>query len=176
MSGMLARRSRHGEGGPPMSYRQELRVFLAFLVQPLVAALFGFVTFPIVEFTDRQIRGGYSTDLTQAAIAFALGTGLVGFFVAPLAALPLFVWLRRRGPLTRAKTLVSGALLGNLPVVILLVLPQVGWPGTHGQPLSYGLVVSAIRALVFGAAIGVTCAGAFWWIAGRHLRLPRSIE
>jgi len=40
-----------------MTYRQELRVFAALLVQPIVAALFAFVTFPIVEFANRHSCG-----------------------------------------------------------------------------------------------------------------------
>lgn len=136
---------------PPMSYRQELRVFLGFLVQPLVAALFGFVTFPLLEAASRQASEAYTDDMTGAAIAMGLGTGLVAFFVTPLLALPMFVFLRRRLPVTLRSTLVCGAVLGNvLSVPMLLML--------------------TIRGVVFGTAVGVTCAAAFWWIAGRHLQ------
>ena len=135
---------------PPLSHREEMRVFLGFLVQPLVAAVFGFVSFPLVEAASRQASGGYTDDMTGAAIAMALGTGLVAFFVTPLLALPLFVFLRRRWPVTLARTLVCGAVLGNvLSVPMLLML--------------------TFRGVVFGTAVGVFCAAVFWWIAGRHL-------
>jgi hypothetical protein len=154
---------------PPMSHRQEMRVFVAFLVQPLVAALCGFLAFPIVEVTGRPLYGGYATDVGEAALAFGLGTGLVGLFVALLAALPLFVWLRRRGPITLKKTLISGALLGNVLTVVVVVLAVLGRPGINAQSPTYGLF-GGIRAVVFGTAVGMTCAAVFWWIAGRHLR------
>jgi hypothetical protein len=154
-----------------MSHREEMRVFLGFLVQPLVAALFGFVTFPIVEVTGRPLYGGFTPDVGEAALAFGLGAGIVGLFVAVFAALPLFVWLRRRGPITLTKTLVSGALLGNALTVVVVVLAVLGRSGINAQSPTYGLL-GGIRVVVFGTATGVACAALFWWIAGRHLQ-PR---
>ena len=137
---------------PAMSHRQAMRVFLGFLVQPFVAALCGFVIFLAVLDDGRSFAPSGSTlsGSIWAARAFAFAAGLLAFFVTPLAALPLFVWLRRRGPITLAKTLGSGAALGN---VLTVVAPT-------------------FSALVVGTAVGMTCAAAFWWIAGRHLQ-PR---
>lgn len=130
---------------------------VAFLVQPLVAALFGFAAFLVAIDDGRSFAptGATVSGSVWAARAFGLGTGMVAFFVTPLLALPLFVWMRRRGPITLKRTLVCGAVLGNvLSVPMLLVL--------------------TIRGVVFGTAVGLTCAAAFWWIAGRHL--PRGTE
>jgi hypothetical protein len=141
-------------GAPPMSHREEMRVFVAFLVQPLVAALCGFLAF-LVILDDGQSCAPSNTALSGsmwAARAFGFAAGLVGFFVTPLAALALFVWLRRRGPITLTKTLVSGAALGNV-VPLAAVL---------GSSVTFS-------AVVVGTAVGVTCAATFWWIAGRHL-------
>ena len=138
---------------PPLSHREEMRIFLGFLVQPLVAALCGFLAF-LVLLDDGQEFAPSNSSLSGsvwAARAFGLAAGIYAFFVAPLAALPLFVWLRRRGPITLATTLVSGAVLGNLLTII----------------------AATIAALVIGTAVGVTCAAAFWWIAGRHLQAGR---
>lgn len=134
---------------PPLSHREEVRVFLGFLVQPVVAALVGLVIFHISGMGASAMApsGAALSGPTRAALAFAFATGLVAFVITPVAALPLFVWLRRRGPITLAKTLVSGAVLGN---VLTVVAP-------------------APVAMVFGTAVGVTCAGVFWWIAGRYL-------
>ncbi len=140
---------------PTLSHRQEMQIFLGFLVQPLVAALFGFVVFLVLMDDGRNLAPSNATvsGSVWAARVFGLGTGIVAFFVTPLLALPLFVWMRRRGPITLKTTLTGGAALGNvLSVPLLFVLT----PG----------------AVVFGTAVGVTCAAAFWWIAGRHL--PRT--
>ena len=142
---------------PPMSYRQELWVFLGFLVQPVAAALFGFVAFLAVIDDGQSFApsGSMLSGSVWAARAFGLGTGIVAFFVTPLLALPLFVWMRRRGPITLKKTLIGGAVLGNV-----LTVPM--------------LFVLTIGGVVFGTAVGVFCAAVFWWIAGRHL--PRASE
>ncbi len=113
------------------------------------------------------------------AVAVAVQLGVVGFFVAFCAALPLFLWLRSRGPITARKTLVSGAVLGNLPIAFVLLLvalraliglligPLDGPPNVHPTPHDpFGL----IRGPVFATAIGVTCAAAFWRIVGPHLQ------
>ena len=149
--------------GHPLSPRQNLRLLLGFLAQPLVAALCGFVAF-LVLLDDGQAFAPSDSTVSGsiwAARAFAIATGFVAFFVTPLAALPLFVWMRSRGPVTLKKTLISGALLGNLLPVAMVLLSAVGGPGTRpGIP---------IGAVMVGTAVGVTCAGTFWWIAGRHL-------
>jgi hypothetical protein len=147
--------SRPAAEAPPMSRRQEIRVFLGFLVQPLVAAIFGFVVFLLFVDDGQSLAPSNSTvsGSVHAARAFGLGTGLVAFFVTPLLALPLFVWMRRRWPITLGRTLVCGAVLGNV-----LTVPM--------------LFVLTIRGVVFGTAVGMFCAAVFWWIAGRHLQ-PR---
>jgi hypothetical protein len=156
---------------PALSPRQQRWALVGFIVQPVVAALFGFMTWPILEATGLPPRGKFTSGTLGMAVAVAFHMGVVGFFVAFCAALPLFVWLRSRGPITATKTLVSGALLGNLPTVFVLVLvtlralvgpPRVG--NTLDDPFW------PIRVTVFGTAIGVTCAGVFWRIVGPHLQ------
>jgi hypothetical protein len=135
-----------------------MRITLAFVVQPLVAAVVGFAAFPIVD----SWTPGVTTSPGQAALAFGFATGLVAIFVVPLAALPLFVWLRRRGPITLATTLISGAVLGN----VLFVAGLMGGLPPHAP----------IGVPLFGTAVGMTCAAAFWWIAGRHLEASAGSE
>lgn len=127
-------------------------MFLGFLVQPLAAAVFGFVAFFLFIDDGRAVAPSNSTlsGSIWAARAFGLGTGLVAFVVTPLLALPLFVWMRRQGDITLAKTLVGGAALGNV-----LTVPM--------------LFVLTLRGVVFGTAVGMFCAAVFWWIAGRRL-------
>ncbi len=148
-----------------MSRRQELWVFLGFLVQPLVAAIFGFVAFLLIVDDGRTVPPSGSTlsGSVSAALAFGLGTGMVGFFVTPLLALPLFVWMRRRGPITLEKTLIGGAALGNALTILVPVMALVRWPGINSPSVNFG-------AVVFGTAVGVFCAAVFWLIAGRRLQ------
>jgi hypothetical protein len=152
---------------------------VGFIVQPVVAALFGFVTWPILEATRLPSYGKFTQDTLGMSVKFALQMGFVGVFVAFGAAMPLFAWLRERGPITSTMTLVSGALLGNLPIAFVLLLVAlralllvflpalVGPPEPH--PTSHD-PFGLIRVTVFGTAAGVTCAAVFWRIVGPHLQ------
>jgi hypothetical protein len=154
-----------------MPPRDELRVFVAFLVQPLVAALFGLVTFPIVEKTGRPLYCQTSDSLREAA-AFGFGMGLVGLLVTVFAAAPLFAWLRRLDRITVGTTLKSGALLGNLPLGVALVLGAARSFMQDGVANAFAFTygpLGAVRAFAIGSAVGVGCAAVFWWIAGRYL-------
>ena len=167
---------------PALSPREQRWVLVGLIVQPVVAALFGFVTWPIVEATRLPPHGKFTRDTTGMALAVAFNMGVIGFFVAFCAALPLFLWLRSRGPITARKTLVSGALLAHLPnaFVLLLVavraLLLVAFPALAGPPAPqtpHTLTADAlglIRGTVFCTAIGVTCAAVFWRIVGPHLQ------
>ncbi len=148
-------------------------MFIGFLVQPIVAAAYGFLTFPILDATGRMLEGGYTPEPIQAAVAFGLGTGFAAVFVIVFGALPLFAWLRRRGPITMTKTLVSGASLGNLPTLVIIVwaalrpilfdLP----PRTHTT--THWTLLGLLRLPLFGTGAGLTGSAVIWWIAGRHL-------
>jgi hypothetical protein len=97
-------------------------VVIGFAIQPFVCALLAFVSFPILEYTGRGLYGGRPADPLDAAIAVAAGTGLVGFFVTLVAALPSFLWLRSRGLLSRGLVLWCGLILGNLPSLVIVIL------------------------------------------------------
>ena len=163
---------------PALSLRQQRWVLVGLIVQPMVAALFGFVTWPILEATRLPPHAKFTKDTLGMAVTFAFQMFFVGLFVAFCAALPLFLWLRSRGPITFRKTLVIGALLGNLPIAFVLLLialhalvlaafPALVEPPPTSIPTPF---VGMILGMLFPTAIGVTCAAVFWWIAGRHLR------
>jgi hypothetical protein len=76
---------------------RQFLVLVGFTVQPFVCALLAFVTFPILEYTGCGLYGGRPADPLDAAIAVAVGTGFVGFFVTILAAVPTFLWLQSYG-------------------------------------------------------------------------------
>jgi hypothetical protein len=150
---------------PPLSYRQELWIFLGFLMQPLVAASCGFLIFLVVVDNGQSFAPSNSTlsGPVWAARAFGLAAGIYALFVTPLAALPLFVWLRHRGPITLGRTLISGAALGNLLTVPLFLMSIARGPSSNSPVNVFGPIV--------GAVLGVACAAAFWLIAGRGLQV-----
>jgi hypothetical protein len=130
-----------------------LRVGAGLLVQPVVAAALAFATFPLLERTGRSLYSGVSVDLFDGAIAVAAGAALLAPVVAFLAALPLFLWLARRGAISLKHALVCGIVLANVPLLPFIL------SGT-----SYG-VWGAFRAMAFAAMHGTAGALVFWAIA-----------
>src|SRR4051812_4660551 len=84
-----------------MTPKAEMRVLVGLAVQPFVAFAAASVAFPG---------------------PVALGAAVAAVFVMLVGALPAIAWLSRRGPITLSKALISGALPGNLPIVVVLLL------------------------------------------------------
>ena len=152
----------------PLTREHEIRLVLAFAVQPFVAALAAFAMFPIVLVTLAGLTGGSSADWLDAATSFAMGIGLAALFITVFAALPSFQWLRRRGLVNRSAVLWSGVLLGNVPSALIVLGLAISLATLDPQRLTYG-IPGAVRAFFIGSSIGLVCAAVFWWIAGRHL-------
>ena len=128
------------------------------LVQPVVAAALAFATFPILEVTGRGYVG-VTDDMFGAAIAVAAGAAFLAFVVAFAGALPLFLWLAKRGPISLKQALLCGIALGNAPVLPFLLT------GT-----TYG-IEGTIRAIAFAALHGAAGALVFWAMAIRGTSL-----
>jgi hypothetical protein len=141
-----------------------LRVGAGLLVQPVVAAALAFATFPLLERTGRTLYGGMSVDLFDAGIAVAAGAGMLAFFVAFVGALPLFLWLARRGTISLTHALLCGLALGNAPLLPFILA------GT-----SYG-ALGAVRAMAFATLHGAAGAFVFWAIAIRGTSLDPNAE
>jgi hypothetical protein len=155
-----------------LSPAAELRVLLGLAVQPFVTALLAFVSFPVVEYTGRPLYGGRLVDPFDGAVSFAAGAGIAGLVMAVFGALPVLAWLLKRGPISRRQALIFGAVLGNVPGVLIVAtlaargLRQGAMPGL--SELTYS-PMGAVRAIALGSFIGAASAGVFWWIAGRHI-------
>ena len=143
----------------------EGRVAIAFLLTPFVSAALGFMLFPLLALT---IEG--TPDMIDGAVAFGLGIGIASVLVIVFGALPLLVWLLKRGPVTRRHALVAGAVLGNLPWVpfaMRLLSMGLGWEVLTG---GHQWLLGAWRAVLFGSAIGMASAAVFWLLAGRQFQ------
>jgi hypothetical protein len=129
-----------------MTPKAEMRVLVGLVVQPFVAFAAASVAFPG---------------------PVALGAAVATVFVVIVGALPAIAWPSRRGPITLGKALISGALLGNLPIVVILLLAAL--TGNLRVPESgSGLgVLRMLRSAAFGAFVGMACAFVFWLIVRR---------
>jgi hypothetical protein len=147
-------------------------VLAGLAVQPLVAALLAFVTFPLTDYTGRLAYGGRPVDSVRSAIAFAIGVGIVGLATTVLGALPVLGWALKRGPLTRRRVIVAGAILGNIPSAVIVSGLAIGQLSSGSTPtlnaLTYGYL-GLFRIVAFGSFVGLGSAAVFWWLAGRHV-------
>ena len=152
-----------------------MRVLVGLVMQPLVAAAAALALFPVLEYTGRAVDytdrvGGvhhvrYSSG---GAASVAFGAALAAVFVVVFGALPAIGWVTRRRPITLAASLIAGAVLGNLPGVVILFLTWLNdaWARDAGRSGVLGL----LRAVAFGSLVGMACGAAFWWI----VRDPRA--
>ncbi len=148
---------------------QEMRLFVGFVVQPLSAAILGFIAFPLIDFTQSAIEGGRPTDPMRAAISIGLGAGFAAFLVTVCGAFPLVVWLLKRGPLTLKQILWGGAILGNLPFAVIVALAVL----TNNVNVSASWL-GTLRSLALGALFGVVGAALFWAISIRGTAIDQS--
>jgi len=129
-----------------MTPKAEMRVLVGLVVQPFVAFAAASVAFPG---------------------PVALGAAVAAVFVVIVGAIPVIAWLARRGPVTLGKALISGALLGNLPIVVILVLAALTG-NLRGPESASGIsVLRTLQSAAFGAFVGMACAFVFWLIV-RH--------
>ena len=123
-------------------------------VQPLVAWCAGFL-------------------LVGPPFRFSVSMGVlfawVAIVIANCLAYPLLLWFLRRGTLTRMRTLLSGAVLGNIPALIAGVMTVVGGRSTD---LAHD-IWALRRPMVAGTVAGFASAAAFWALSGRHLTSSR---
>ena len=135
---------------------------LGFIAQPFVTAALGFCLFPFYALTSGVQR--ISLDLLEGALGFGIVTGFVGLILTAFFAAPVFFWLRARGPVTWRQAVISGALIGNVPGV--LIMGVLFLQGKAADPTALGLAFAAVRTILFGSCIGAAAAAAFWRIAG----------
>ena len=143
-----------------------MRVLLGLLAQPVVAGAAAFMLFPALDYTASAagIYHGRLPDPVGAAISIALGAALAAVFVVVFGALPAIGWVSQRRPLTLTSSVVAGALLGNLPLVVILLLVAVNGGGR--LPTGASDALALLPSIAFGSCVGVACGVVFWRIAG----------
>jgi hypothetical protein len=99
----------------PSSYR----LWAAFAAVPFVDALVAFFGFPLVWYIGGHT--GRPHDATEAAGSFALLIGLMGLVVTAGGAVPIVLWLMKRGAVSLRELITAGVLLGNVPFVLWLL-------------------------------------------------------
>ena len=141
------------------------RLWLAFLLMPLVSAVAAAAVSPIVALGGAGSGG---------AGIFAFLAGVAAVVVVPAGAVPIFLTVKRRGRITLSQTLFAGAALGNAPGALLALMGAFfallhvvgGTISQHLSPLT-SLLVGALRIVVLGTAVGTISAAVFWFVGLR---------
>ena len=139
-------------------------VMLGFIAQPFVTAILGFSLFPFFLLSEPRARGISLGELVEGAFGFGIVSGSLGLILTALFAAPVFLWLRARGSVTLRHAVVSGAVIGNIPG--LLLVGAIFLQGNAADQSALGFAFAAVRAIVFGSCIGAAAAAVFWRIAG----------
>jgi hypothetical protein len=151
----------------------KVRVLLGVVSVPPALAVLGFFVFGVFEAAGLLPYGGRLSDSGSAGVGVGLVIGVLAFLVTVGGALPLVLQMAERGPLDRKRLLVAGALLGNVPLVLIIVgatLVNLA-AGTleRGREL-YEIGPNLLRALI-GAVTGLTGASIFWFVGVRDTEL-----
>jgi hypothetical protein len=120
----------------------------------------GLLTVPLVA---AGVGFGLASWAIEMALVMAVLFALVATAITVLFAYPLLRWLMRRGRANAVTTIVSGAILGNVPAAIAAL-------GTYARSADGGVEAAGLqRAVMVGTLAGIAAAGGFWAVAGRHL-------
>jgi hypothetical protein len=143
-----------------------MKLLAGLVVQPFLAgglAFFGFHVF-LIDGNGRTLAGGVPSDLTDAAVSVAFGTGLVALLVTVVGVLPTAVFLTKRRQLSLREALLFGLGFGNLPYVLLAVAAG----GTYG-------LAGLVRGVAFSSLLGLAGATVFWAIALRRQAASQAV-
>jgi hypothetical protein len=148
------------------------RIVAAFAVVPVVVFIVARLGFPIVWYMSGHT--GQNISPADPATSFAALTAFIGLLVTLFGAMPAFVWMKKRGPVTLSRALGAGVILGNSPMVAIAIgalyftiLHIVN--GTISQHLSppRDVIAGFARISAIGSVLGSISACVFWMIAVR---------
>ena len=146
--------------------RDDVRLTLAFLILPPINFVVVFAGVWLLE-SGFGVFGGEPVDL---ALSLASGVAVAAVLVTLGGVLPIVLARLSHGPISLRELVITGAALGNTPLVLLAVLILVNLrqnPLTGFRP--YGL----ISFIALGTALGALSAVIFWIVGLRgtgHVR------
>jgi hypothetical protein len=158
----------------------ELRLVMAFATLPMFAALLMYGLCLGLWSADLWVFEG--TPSADGAASLALSVGIIALVMAIFGAVPAVAWLTRRGSASLPGLLAAGAVIGNVPIAVIIagtVLVQSVRGGLSrdvftlwGGPFGIG------RAIALGLFFGMASAVFLWVIAirPRPLRRARDAE
>jgi hypothetical protein len=104
----------------------------------------------------------------DAARSVTSGAFILAVPVTIFGAVPAVLWMTRRGSLSLGRVLAAGAILGNLPFVLIVlgILVVQAAKGTLSSdvPRLWEGWFGVVRAVVFGLLVGGFSLAAFWLI------------
>lgn len=140
---------------------------LGCIASPFAAAATTFIASFAVSPILRDGAAGRPASRLDEAAAMAIGVWFLAVIIVVAAALPIVIWMTRRGTLSLQRVLLLGAGLGMLPVAIgaasSFVAGVVGEP-SRGMPAS---VTAPFIMTLLGIVTGVCSAWTFWSVAVR---------
>lgn len=142
-----------------------LRLAAAAIATPIAAGVVMFISYLGLWYSGFRVFEGTPYDPLDSAVSIALGVSMIAFF-ATGAALRALVWMARRGPLSLGRVVALGAVLGNVPFVLIVASIFVVqlFRGTLSSDVArfwYG-ASGAVRAIALGLSIGPASAAVFW--------------
>jgi hypothetical protein len=164
--------SERAHDGLPVSAQTRIAVGLVAL--PLVAAVAALLLFPLVYYqryyAPSPFRGYAHTQGLPVVVRIAIA---VAFASVPLSAVggALAIGVRVfRGRVTLPQILVIGVLVGQVPFVFFGALQQLAYM-RRGAGVSIAHAFPDVLSVpfMFASMLGLTCAAAFWLIAGASL-------
>lgn len=126
---------------------EEMRLCAGFVVQPFVAGVMAFVSFPLLVI-GRLESGSY--DPADAALSVAGGTVMLAIGITIVFAVPTAIWVLKRRAVSFRRALFFGLAIGNIPVAV-----------------GGALAGTSFGAVLFSSLIGMTGAAVFWAISIR---------
>ena len=156
---------------PPLTRSVKRRMVAGFLAVPPAIGLAVFVGFLALHWLALLPYG--ASDPAGAATSLGLAVGILAFLVTVAGALPGVRWLAGRGRLPLRKLLLLGAVLGNMPLILIIVIATtvnlVAGTPERARAL-YGLAGNLARVAI-GLGCGTLGAAVFWVIAIRGSEL-----
>jgi hypothetical protein len=145
-----------------------LRNVAGFALVPPSAAIIAVPLYAVIYAAGLLPRGA-PIDSLDSALGLGTGVAFLAVIVTVFCAIPAVNWINDHGLLSPQRLLTIGAVLGNVPfLVIVLVIGIVqvvrGNPFADAGQYWYGLGGAAVR-LAMGTIVGVGSAVIFWIVA-----------